>query len=315
MENNKVIVSDTITTKTGKFKDILRTVKRQKFILLLLLPGVIWYLVFCYVPLYGIKYAFTDMGLTAKPSFVGFDNFRRLFLSPNFHVAFRNTLIISFYNLIFYFPMPIILALCINELRSLRLKRLFQFVVYIPHFFSWVVVGGIFTLLLSPTTGVVNEIVKMFGHEPIFFMADPKWFRSVLVSSQVWKDVGYGTVIYIAALASIDEQLYDAAAVDGAGHLGKLWHITLPGLKSTIAVVLLLTVARILNVFEQVFVMFNSAVYEVSDVIRTYAYTVGLVNGDLGYATAIGLFTSIVSAILIIGCNKLSKVLMDESIL
>ncbi len=288
---------------------------RHKTILLLLIPGIIWYIIFKYVPLLFTATAFTDYGLKADVHFIGFDNFIQLFTSPGFWGALRNTLLLSLYNLLFYFPLPIILALLMNELAHVALKRIAQFIVYIPHFFSWVVVGSIFVLVLSPSEGIVNAIIQRLGGEAIYFMAKPEWFRAILVGSYIWRDVGYGTIIYIATIATIDVELYDAATVDGAGHWAKLMSITLPSLKSTIATVLLLTVARILNVFEQVLVMSGPTVLEVSEVLNTYSFTEGLLNGNIGYAVAISVFTAVVSTLLVIGCNSISKRFLDESIL
>ncbi len=288
---------------------------QQKWVLLLLLPGVLWYVIFSYLPMIGSYLAFTNAGLSANVSFVGMDNFKRLFLSPDFWRALKNTLIISAYYLIFYFPLPIILSLLINEFRSAKLKRGIQFIVYIPHFFSWAVVGSLFVMILSPGSGIINEVIKALGGEPIYFMVSPKWFRAILTTSHIWKDVGYGTVIYIATLSTVDLELYDAASVDGAGYWGRLWHITMPCLRSTVAVVLLLQVANILRLFEQVLVMYGPAVYEVSDVLNTYSFTEGLQNGNIGYAATIGLFTSLVSLLLVFGTNSLSKKFLKESIL
>lgn len=315
MKINTVQVSSQRPKEYKQKSELKSRIKRQKAILILLIPGVLWYLIFKYAPMAGAITAFTDYGTKADISFIGLDNFRQLFGSPGFWGAFRNTLLISLYNLLFYFPLPIILALLMNEVVILRLKRAIQFIVYIPHFFSWVVIGAIFSMVLSPSNGFVNQIINYFGAEPQYFMVDPKWFRSILVSSYIWRDVGYGTIIYIATISSIDEQLYDAATVDGAGYWGKLLYVTLPSLKSTIATVLLLTVARILLIFEQVLVMYVPPVYSVSEVLTTYSFTEGLLNGNIGYATAVSLFTAVISAILVIGCNKASKKFLDESIL
>ncbi len=290
-------------------------INRHKAILLLLIPGIIWYLLFKYLPMLFAGAAFTDYGLKKDVHFIGLENFAQLFTSPGFWGALRNTLLLSFYNLLFYFPLPIILALMMNELAHTAIKRIAQFIVYIPHFFSWVVVGSIFVLVLSPSEGIVNNIIQSLGGEPIYFMASPDWFRPILVGSYIWRDVGYGTIIYIATIATIDVELYDAATVDGAGHWGKLWCITLPSLKSTIATVLLLTVARILLIFEQVLVMQGPTVISVSEVLTTYSFTEGLLNSNIGYATAISLFTALVSTLLVIGCNTLSKKFLDESII
>ncbi len=315
MKTNPVQLSVQNSIQSSRKGELKSKFKRQKAVLLLLIPGVVWYLIFKYAPMAGAIAAFTDYGTRADISFTGLENFKQLFGSPGFWGAFRNTLLISLYNLLFYFPLPIILALLMNEIVIARIKRAIQFVVYIPHFFSWVVIGAIFSMVLSPSNGFVNQIISAFGLEPQYFMVDPKWFRSVLVSSYIWRDVGYGTIIYIATISSIDEQLYDAATVDGSGYWGKLLYVTLPSLKSTIATVLLLTVARILLIFEQVLVMYVPPVYSVSEVLTTYSFTEGLLNGNIGYATAVSLFTAVISAILVIGCNKASKKFLDESIL
>ena len=284
---------------------------------MLVVPGVRWFIVFKYYPLRFIINAFTNYGTVANPRFTGLANFQRLFLSPNFWRAFRNTLILSFYKIVFYFPIPIILALSLNELKNQFAKKAAQFVIYIPHFLSWVVVGGLFNMMLAPSDGIINKALVSMGiiSEPIYFMASVKWFRSVLVGTEIWKSAGYGAVIYIAAISSIDTQLYDAAAVDGAGYWARTWHVTLPGIRNTIATVLLLTLSRVMQMFEQILVMYNSAVMDVSDVLRTFSYVEGLNRGNVGYATAIGLFTSIVSVLLILGCNLFSKKVLDEEII
>ena len=204
-----------------------------------------------------------------------------------------------------------------NELRTKAGKKVAQFIVYIPHFLSWVVVGGLFVMLLSPTTGIVNRILVGLGiiKEPIYFMASNDHFRGVLILSEIWKSAGYGAVIYIAAISGVDSQLYDAAMVDGAGYWGRLIHVTLPAIRNTIATVLLLTLARIMQMQDQILVMYNASVYEVSDVLRTYSYISGIRQGNVGYATAIGLFTSIVSVVLIVLSNWFSKHVLDEEIL
>jgi len=310
-------VQPSLPRSESKLSQLWRQFKKQKYIFMLLVPGLIWYLIFKYAPLWFITKAFTNYGTVANPRFTGLANFQRLFASPNFLRAFRNTLLISFYNIIFYFPIPIILALSMNELQSNWMKKTTQFIVYVPHFLSWVVVGGLFNLMLSPSTGIVNKALMAIGltSEPIYFMASPRWFRSVLIISEMWKNAGYGAVIYIAAISGVDSQLYDAAAVDGAGYMARTWHVTLPAIRNTIATVLMLTLARIMQIQDQVLVMYNAAVMDVADVLRTFSYTEGLTRGNVGYATAIGLFTSIVSMILIAGSNWFSKHVLDEEIL
>ena len=288
---------------------------RQKYLLLMLLPGILWYVVFKYLPMLGLSLAFTDYGFRAKVSFIGLKNFRRLFSSAIFWNAFRNTLLISIMNIVFYFPVPLVVALMINELKSLRVKKGIQFLIYIPFFFSWVVVGSIFVNLLSPSAGPVNAIIKALGHDPIYFMASPKHFRGVIVLSYIWRQMGYGAVIYIAALTTVDPQLYEAATIDGAGHWGRLIHVTLPSIRSTIVTMLLLNLSHVLMIFEQILVMYNAAVYDVADVLQTYVYREGVLNGDVGYSIAVGMFTSIISLILVLSTNKLSAVVLDETVL
>lgn len=290
-------------------------IKRQKYLLLMLLPGILWYVIFKYLPMLGLGLAFTDYGFRAKVSFIGLQNYKRLFNSAIFWNAFKNTLIISIANIIFYFPFPLIVALMINELKSFRAKKFIQFLIYIPYFFSWVVVGSIFVNLLSPSTGPVNAIIKALGHKPIYFMASPDHFRGVIVSSYIWRQMGYGAVIYIASLTTVDPQLYEAATIDGAGRWGQLLHVTLPAIRSTIVTMLLLNLSHVLMIFEQILVMYNAAVYDVADVLQTYVYREGVLNGDVGYSIAVGMFTSIVSLILVLSTNKLSSRFLDESVL
>lgn len=290
-------------------------IKRQKYLLLMLLPGILWYVVFKYLPMLGLSLAFTDYGFKAKVSFIGLKNFKRLFSSTIFWNAFRNTLVISIMNIVFYFPVPLIVALMINELKSNRVKKGIQFLIYIPYFFSWVVVGSIFVNLLSPSTGPVNALIKALGNDPIYFMASPKHFRGVIVLSYIWRQMGYGAVIYIAALTTVDPQLYEAATIDGAGHWGRLVHVTLPSIRSTVVTMLLLNLSHVLMIFEQILVMYNAAVYDVADVLQTYVYREGVLNGDVGYSIAVGMFTSIISLILVLSTNKLSSVVLDETVL
>ena len=290
-------------------------IKTQKFLLLMLVPGAIWYLVFKYIPLLGLSLGFTDYGFRSTVSFVGLENFKRLLSSTIFWNAFRNTLIISLANVIFYFPAPLVVALLINELRSLKMKRTIQFLIYIPYFFSWVVVGSIFVNLLSPSSGLINNIITKFGGEPIYFMASAKFFRPVLISSYIWRQMGYGAVIYVASLTTVQPELYEAATIDGAGHWGRLIHVTLPAIRSTIVTMLLLNLSHVLLIFEQVLVMYNAAVYDVADVLQTYVFREGVLAGDLGYSIAVGMFTSIVSLTLVLATNKVSAKFLDEPIL
>lgn len=299
----------------GNNSKITTILYKQRYLFIMLLPGLLWFLIFKYLTYSGLLLAFTDYGFRAEIGFVGLKNFQRLFKSAVFWNAFRNTMIISLCNIIFYFPIPLIAALMINELKSLTAKRSVQFLIYIPYFFSWVIVGAIFANILSPSSGVVNNILTALGREPLYFFASTKWFRPILLLSYIWRQIGYGAVIYVATLTTVDPQLYEAAAIDGCGRWKQLWHITLPSIKSTIITMLLLNLSHVLKIFEQVQVMYNSSVYSVSDVLQTYAYREGVLSGNIAYSTAVSLLVGIISLILVLGTNMFSKKLLDDSIL
>lgn len=285
---------------------------------LIMFPGVLYFIVFKYFPMWGVLIAFKDYSIFAgfgESAWVGLKHFKSMLEDAQFYQVFRNTVIISLYKLVWGFPGPIILALLLNEIRSMFYKRSIQTLAYLPHFLSWVILGGILTNLLSPTSGAVNEVLGWFGLEPIFFLADPQWFRAVLVISDIWKEVGWGAIIYLAALAGIDSQLYEAAVMDGANKWKQLWHITIPSIMGTIIVLFLLRLGHVLDVgFEQIFVLYNSLVYEVSDVIETYVYRIGLGQSQFSYSTAVGLFKSVISLILVIAVNKAVKKMGQEGI-
>lgn len=304
-----------MSKKRMDWKQIRRTVYRQRYLLLMMIPGLLWYIVFKYTTYLGLGLAFTNYGFKDTVSFVGLRNFSRLFKSAMFWNALRNTLIISICNIVFYFPFPLFVALMINELRTLLMKRTVQFMIYIPYFFSWVVVGSIFVTLLSPSTGAVNQVLQHFGYDSIYFMTDPAWFRVVLIVSHIWRQMGYGAVIYVATLSTVDMQLYEAASIDGCDKLRQVWYITLPSIKGTIVTMLLLNLSHVLMIFEQIMTMYNSSVYSVSDVLQTYAYREGILSGNIGYGTAISLFTGFVSLILVLGTNYISKRFLDDSVL
>lgn len=285
---------------------------------LLSLSGLIYLIVFKYVPMYGITIAFKDFniykGIFQSP-WVGFDHFIRLFTSAKFLQVFTNTLLISIYKLIFTFPAPIILALLLNEIRQLVFKKAIQTISYIPHFISWVVVSGMFLDILSPNTGILNKLIKSMDFEPIFFMGDKAYFRSVLVVTQIWKEVGWGAIVYLAAIAGINPELYEAAIVDGASKLRQVWHITLNGIKPTIAILLLLRIGNLLNAgHEQILTMYNPAVYEVADVLSTYVFRVGLGQMEYSFTTAVDLFNNIIGCVLLFSTNHLVRRLGEQGI-
>ncbi len=294
---------------------LLSSINKYKAFYIMLLPLLIYYLIFHYAPMFGIRYAFYEYGIGGLGDFIGLENFKELFRSESFIYAFRNTLILSLINLFLQMVLAITMALLLNEINSLAFKKVIQTAIYLPHFISWVVVASIFTMILSPETGAVNQIIKFFGGDPVYFLANEKWWRPVFFLITRWKETGYACIIYIASMASIDPQLYEAAEIDGAGKLKQTMYITLPSLKPTILVVLILTMAKVLNVFESVFVLYNPLVYKVSDVIQTYAYREGLINANYGYATAVGLFKSFIALILVLITNTISKKAQGESVL
>nr|WP_246362472.1 ABC transporter permease subunit [Paenibacillus alba] len=278
---------------------------------LALIPGIAFLLLFKYTPMYGIIIAFKDFnifeGMSASP-WVGWKHFEKLISSASFLQVFQNTLLISVYKIVFLFPLPIIIAILLNELKHIAFKRSVQTVIYLPHFLSWVIVSGLFIDLLSTNGGIVNKMIVALGGEPIRFFLDSHIFRSVLVASAGWKDLGWNTIIYLAALAGIDPGLYESAKMDGANRWKQIIHITLPGLLPIILLMFILRLGYVLEAgTEQVLVMYNPSVYNVADVIGTYVYRIGLGEQDYSFSTAVGVFESVVAFILIISGNSLSR--------
>ncbi len=284
--------------------------KNNKALYFLLIPGILYYITFYYLPMAGIVIAFKDFDIFSGiwgSDWVGFEHFKKLFNSPTFFQVFRNSLIISFYKLAVCFPVPIILAIMLNEVKSTLFKRGLQTIVYLPYFLSWVVISGIVINLLSPSNGIVNIIIKSLGGEGINFLASKTKFRTILVLSDLWHNMGWNTIIFLAALTNIDPQLYEAAKIDGAGRIRQIISITLPGIKSTIIVLLLMKIGNIMNNgFEQIFLLYNPNVYEVADVFETYVYRIGLVDARYDFATAVGMFKSCVAFIMLMIANKLA---------
>ncbi|SDN93072.1 putative aldouronate transport system permease protein [Paenibacillus sp. yr247] len=284
----------------------------------MIVPGLLFFIIFIYIPLCGSIIAFQDYNIfngVFHSKFVGLKHFENLFAYPEFYRVLKNTLIISLYQLVLGFPAPIILALLLNEVSKMLFKRIIQTVLYLPHFLSWVIVGGLFINLLSPRVGMINEMIKYFGGEPIFFVQEPGYFRSIIVSSGIWKEVGWGTIIYLAALAGINPELYESAEMDGAGKFRQVFSITLPSILPTIAILFLLRIGSIMDTgFEQIYMFLNPLVYDVGEVFDTYIYRVGLLGAQFSATTAIGIFKSVVGFILIIAANQLSKKATGNSI-
>ncbi|MDF2662218.1 MAG: protein lplB [Paenibacillus sp.] len=300
------------------FRTLWSDIRKDWDLYVALIPGIAFLLLFKYTPMYGIVIAFKDFnifdGLAASP-WVGLKHFEKLFANDSFLHVFQNTLIISLYKIVFLFPLPIIVAVLLNELKNLAFKKGVQTVIYLPHFLSWVIVSGLFIDLLSTNGGLVNKIIVALGGEPIRFFLDSEIFRSVLISSAGWKETGWSTIVYLAALTSIDPQLYEAAKIDGANRWKQMVHVTLPGL---VPIILLMFILRLGNILEagteQILVMYNPSVYNVSDVIGTYVYRIGLGDQDYSFSTAVGLFDSVVGFILIMTGNALSRKFLQRGI-
>ena len=295
-----------------KFNAVLKQIVNNRYLLLLFLPGFIYFIIFKYGPMYGVSIAFKDFlpteGIAGSP-WVGLKHFEKMFTSMEFWMVFRNTLIISIYSIIFVFPVPIILALMLNELRSMVFKRVTQTLIYLPYFISWVIGAGLIIELLSPESGVINYIIKLFGGQPIYFITKKEYFRPILVITSIWKNAGWGTIIYMAALAGIDIEMYEAAVIDGASRFQKMIYITIPSIVNIIIIMFILRIGFILNAdFEQILNLYNPLVLDVADIIDTYIYRVGLLGSisTYSYAAVVGLFKSIIGLTLIIITNKLA---------
>ncbi|PYI55238.1 ABC transporter permease [Paenibacillus flagellatus] len=277
----------------------------------LLLPVVVYFILFHYVPMYGVQIAFKEFvaskGIGGSP-WVGFQHFERFFDGYYFWRLIRNTLGIGLYELAVGFPVPIALALLMNEIGSKRFKKTVQTVTYAPHFLSTVVLVGMLFIFLSPRYGIVNTMIEWFGGERIAFLTEPDWFKTVYVLSGVWQQMGWSSIIYLAALTGIDPQLHEAAKVDGASRLRRIWHINLPGIRPTIVILLILNAGAILAVgFEKVFLMQNSLNMESSDVISTYVYRSGILEAQYGFSAAVGLFNSLINFVLLVTVNFVAR--------
>lgn len=283
----------------------------------MVIPVLLFYIIFKYKPMYGAIIAFKDFapakGIMGSP-WVGFKHFERFFSSIYFVRVFKNTLLLSFYNLLFGFPAPIILALLLNELSSNKFKKTVQTISYLPHFISLVVICGMIKEF-SGTNGIINDFLALLGMERSPLLQNPGVFRPIYVISDIWQHIGWGCIIYLAALAGISPQLYEAAMIDGAGRFKRIWHVTIPGIAPTIIILLILRIGRLLSVgFEKVILLYNPATYETADIIASYVYRIGLLEFSWSYSTAIGLFNSIINFTLIILANKISRKYSETSL-
>lgn len=298
----------------------LALMKRYSYVYLLMTVGLVYYIIFKYVPMSGIIIAFKDYkpwkGVFDSP-WVGFFHFRRFFSSVYFGRLVRNTLTINLGKLLIGFPFPIIFALMLNELRLPGMKKSIQTISYLPHFLSWVVVGGLFLTMLSPSQGIVNKIIAGLGFEKIHFMIEPSWFKPIIIMTHVWKSFGWDSIVYLAAIAGIDPQLYESSRLDGANRFQDAWFITLPQLAPIIVILLVLSLGKILNDdFQQIlfFIQDNPALYEVGDVIETYVYRVGIRGAEYSIATAVGVFKNLVGLVMVLSVNWFAKKLGQEAL-
>lgn len=297
----------------GRAARTLGSLRRDKLLYLMLIPGVAWFLLFKYAPMYGVTIAFRDynifQGFSNAP-YVGLEVFRKLFGYDAFWQAFRNTVILSILKLICGFPVPILLSLMINEVRGSKTKKLVQTAVLLPNFISWVVMGSLIYMIFSPSSGVIRTVADLLGYTGTIpnILTNKDNFRMVLVWSDIWKSAGYGTIVYLGVITGLDPQLYEAAEIDGASWLRRIWHVTLPGLRPTIVILLIFRMGALMNVgFEQIFVMSNPLVLEVSEVLDTYVYKLGMTSRQYSQATAAGLFKSIIGLVLVYVTNRISN--------
>lgn len=284
---------------------------KNRSLVALFVPAVAFYLLFKYLPIFGVQIAFKNymfrLGIWNSP-WIGFENFEKLFAMDSFWEVLSNTFIISGLKLVFGFPAPILLALLLNEIRCVRFKRVVQTISYLPHFLSWVILSGIFIQFLSPSIGPINILIRELGGKPIYFLGDEHWFRQVLIVTHIWKSVGWGTIVYLAALTNINPEFYEAAYIDGATRWHCARYITLPSLAPVITIMLIFAVGGIIeDDFNQIYNLYSEAVYSVGDVISTYTYRRGLVKLDYGFASAVDLFKNVVAFALILSANRIAN--------
>jgi putative aldouronate transport system permease protein len=309
---------------TGELKALLVVTIRKHVVqewrlYLLLIPFLAWYALFMYKPMYGLQIAFKDFSLfkgIEGSTWVGLEHFKQFFEGPYFWRTLKNTLLLSLYQLLFAFPAPIVLALLLNEVRSRLFQKFVQTFTYLPHFISIVVVAGIVTNFLAPSTGVVNSILQLLGGEKLYFLTKPEYFRTIyIISMDMWKEMGFGAIVYIAALAGVNPALYEAAKIDGANRFQQIWSVTLPSIIPTIAIMLILKIGQLMEAgYEAIILLYQPATYETADVISTYVYRSGLQEGQYDLATAVGLFNASVSLLLVITANRFSKKLTETGL-
>lgn len=297
---------------------LVKRFRKTFFLFLLFVPALIYYIVFKYVPMWGISISFYKYSIfkgLAGSKFIGLRNFKVFFESPSFWSLTVNTLVLGIQSLLVTFPLTVLFALMLNEIRSLRFKKITQTVSYLPHFLSTVVICSLTISLLDPTQGAVNAIIKFFGGDPIYFMMESRWFRPIYLITEVWQGLGWGTIVYLAAISAVDPGMYEAARLDGAGRLRQIWSITLPSIAPTVSTMFILKVGHVMDAsLEKVLLLQQPITYDVSNVLSTYVYQIGLQKGDYSLSTAAGLYTSLVNLVLLLTFNWLSKKVSDTGI-
>lgn len=301
-------------TRLGLWKSI----RKYRLLYLMILPGFIYFVIFKYLPMGGLIISFQDyqpfLGIQGSP-WVGLKHFIRLFTEPTFIMLLSNTLILFALELIIFFPLPIILSLMLNEVRHKLFKNSIQTMIYIPHFMSWVIIVSITYVFLNVDGGVINEMIAALGGQKISFLTSPEWLRTIYIGQIIWKEVGWSTIIYLAAITVVDTQLYEAAEMDGAGRMRKIWHVTLPAIRPVIITLLILKVGNTLELgFEHMYLLLNSLNREVGEIFDTYIYTAGLKNGQLSFSTTVGLFKGVVGLILVMLTNRLAKKFGEDGV-
>ncbi|RAU93563.1 sugar ABC transporter permease [Paenibacillus sp. YN15] len=315
--NNTAAEAGLVKYKESSGK-VWRRIIRNRYIYLMILPGFLYFLIFKYIPMFGLVISFQDYlpykGIMGS-DWVGLKHFSRLFSEPEFWNIFKNTILVFVVNVTFYFPVPILLSLMLNEVGNAFFKRFVQTLVYIPHFLSWVIIVSISFVMFTMDGGIINEMLTYFGFKPVNFLMNSSWFYPMYVLQVVWREAGWGTIVYLAAMAAVDPGLYEAARMDGASRLRQIWHITLPGIRTVIVVMLILKVGSVLDTsFEHIFLLLNSMNKDVAEILDTYVYTAGLKQGQYSFSTAVGLFKSVVSFILVMGSNWLAKKAGEEGV-
>lgn len=318
MNKKKINLFNFLAKKDLSGKTLLFYLKRDYLLYLMLVPVITYFIIFKYIPMYGVTIAFKDYNIFAGISgseWVGFDVFKRTFKEPFFWLSIKNTLLLNILTLLVTFPMSILISIFLNEVRHKNFKKITQSLIYLPYFVSWVVVSGLVVNLFSLNNGSINNILSLFGISEIPFLVDNQWWIVVYVLANLWKDMGWGTIIYLAALSGVDESLYEAAYIDGATRLKRIWYITLPCIKPTIVIMFILSISKMMSIgLDAPLLLQNDKVIEVAEVISTYVYKMGINKLQYDFATAVGLFQSVINIILLLGANAVAKVMGEDGI-